>query len=296
MNLERAMKVLDLSDSELETPDILKRKYRAKILQYHPDKNRDPDAADRFREVQEAYSLLLRETDDDANKDDLNTKSYDDLMSEFLSAFFDKDCAYGAAPFISKICKILFRRINTEYLCRLNRPLLTILHRIMTNYRSAFHLPDGLFESMEEVLMKTVEEYVVLNPTLEDLLSEENIYKLKYEDKTFLVPLWHHDMTFNLGSRELMVKCFPVLPDNMELDECNVLTVQLEYSVEEVWNREVEVMIGGRTFKFDGRQLRMIAESQQIVLKGCGVPYNNTSDILDCGTRQNIVLEIGVWL
>lgn len=298
MNLERAMKILDLSDSESENREILKRKYRAKILQYHPDKNRDPDAADRFREVQAAYSLLLVESDGDSdeNEDNLNTKSYDDIMSEFLSAFFDKDYAYGAVPFISKICTIVFKRIDTEYLRRLNRPLLTLLHRIMTNYRSAFHLPDGVFETVEEVLMKNVEEYIVLNPTLEDLLSEENIYKLKYEDKTFLVPLWQHEMAFNLGSRELMVKCYPVLPDNMELDECNALTVKLEYSVEEVWNRDVEVCIGGRMFKFDGRQLRMIAESQQIILRGCGVPYNNTSDILDCGTRQDIILEIGVWL
>jgi hypothetical protein len=149
---------------------------------------------------------------------------------------------------------------------------------------------------VEEALMKNSEEYIALNPTLEDLFSEENIYKLKYEDKTFLVPLWQHDMTFNLGSRDLTVKCFPVLPDNMELDECNVLTVQLEYSVEEVWNREVEISFGGKPFRFDGRQLRMTAESQQIVLKGCGVPYNNTSDIFDCGTRQDIILDIGVGL
>ena len=36
----------------------IKRAYRKLAAQYHPDKNPSPDAAVRFREVQEAYEVL----------------------------------------------------------------------------------------------------------------------------------------------------------------------------------------------------------------------------------------------
>jgi curved DNA-binding protein CbpA len=41
-----------------ETAELIKAAYRKKAAQYHPDKNPSPDAAARFREVQEAYEAL----------------------------------------------------------------------------------------------------------------------------------------------------------------------------------------------------------------------------------------------
>jgi DnaJ-class molecular chaperone len=38
--------------------DLIKAAYRKKATQFHPDKNPSPDAAARFREVQEAYEVL----------------------------------------------------------------------------------------------------------------------------------------------------------------------------------------------------------------------------------------------
>ena len=100
MNPRRAKEILGISeDDDAET---VKRKYRAKILQFHPDKNKDPDAAERFREVHAAYSLL-KDSDGDLEED--YTKSYDDLMSEFLSAMFD---ARPTGGFAAKIIKIVF--------------------------------------------------------------------------------------------------------------------------------------------------------------------------------------------
>jgi len=40
------------------TAEIIKAAYRRKAAQFHPDRNPEPDAAAKFRAVQEAYEVL----------------------------------------------------------------------------------------------------------------------------------------------------------------------------------------------------------------------------------------------
>ena len=54
--------------SDAKLADI-KKAFRQKASQFHPDRNSDPDAPARFREVQEAYDVL---------SDDDKRKAYDD--------------------------------------------------------------------------------------------------------------------------------------------------------------------------------------------------------------------------
>lgn len=56
------------------TTEIIKTAYRKKAAQFHPDRNPEPDAAAKFRAVQQAYETL---TDGDRRKayDDTRRKS-----------------------------------------------------------------------------------------------------------------------------------------------------------------------------------------------------------------------------
>lgn len=40
------------------TQEQIKQAYRQLALQYHPDRNRAPDATERFKEIAEAYAVL----------------------------------------------------------------------------------------------------------------------------------------------------------------------------------------------------------------------------------------------
>ena len=64
-----------LGVSPAAAADLIKAAYRKKAAQYHPDKNPSPDAAARFREVQEAYDVLF-----DAER----RKAYDDYRQRSL--------------------------------------------------------------------------------------------------------------------------------------------------------------------------------------------------------------------
>ena len=295
MNHKRALEILGMTEENCDDHQGIKNAYRERILQYHPDKNRSTEAAERFCEIREAYAYFQKDQPDYADEE-----SYADVMKAFLSRVLEEEYAELAAPFLKKIVDNVFRRIIRyvednganllEYLRKINRPTLKAIYSLMLKYKRAFHLPDGLFEKVVDILQE--DECIVLNPTLEDIMAEENIYKLKQGDHTYLVPLWHHEMTFDAGGRDLVVKCFPVLPENMELDEWNVLTVWLEYDVSDVWNRMVFITVGGQEFAFDGSRLRLTEDEQVIVLERCGVIYNNVREVFQSGNRQNIVLRI----
>ncbi|WP_265949101.1 DnaJ domain-containing protein [Dechloromonas sp. A34] len=57
------------------TTEIIKTAYRKKAAQFHPDRNPEPDAAAKFRAVQEAYEVLA---------DSERRKVYDDTRRTSL--------------------------------------------------------------------------------------------------------------------------------------------------------------------------------------------------------------------
>lgn len=278
--------------------DDIKKAYRSKILQFHPDKNKSPDAAEKFLEIQEAYNYL--KLNDSVSEDgEVNDESYPDILKTFLSSVFREE----TTPIIAKIIEIIGKKICLivehnvdhiiDYLRTINRDTLKIIYGVLLKYRTVLHLSSELIERINE-LLKMEEECIVLNPGLEDLLSDENVYILKREDRSYLVPLWHHEMTFDHSGNTFNVRCFPILPENMELDECNNLTVYLQYHSSELWDREVVVEIGSRPFVIHGNILRLTSKPQRIEYFDCGVPYNNSEDVLDASKKQSVVFVITV--
>jgi hypothetical protein len=316
MNLKQALNILGLREDASD--DDIKKAYRSKILQFHPDKNKSPDAADKFLEIQSAYKHL-KLTDSVSEDGEVNYESYPDILKIFLSTVFREE----TAPLITKIIDLICKKIClivehnvdhiVDYLRTINRDTLKIVYGVLLKYRTTLHLSSELIERINR-LLKT-EECIILNPGLDDLLSDENVYILKRDDKAYLVPLWHHEMTFdhsgnafdeNSGrkgfagvstkeeSMSFNVRCFPVLPENMELDECNNLTVYLQYDSSELWDREVVVEIGSRPFVIYGNTLRLTGEQQRIEYFDCGVPYNNSEDVLDDSKKQSVVFVVTV--
>jgi molecular chaperone DnaJ len=56
MNLQEAYRTLELNDGASE--DEAKKKFKELSFKYHPDRNKDADAIDKFKKINEAYSYI----------------------------------------------------------------------------------------------------------------------------------------------------------------------------------------------------------------------------------------------
>ena len=297
MNLKRALAILELREEEA-TENAIRKAYRSKILQFHPDKNKSPDAPNKFLEIQSAYKFL--QVPHNMQEDDSVDKSYNDILKTFLATIFQEE----TTPLISKIVELICKKIclivehNVEhildYLRTINHDTLRIIYNVLLKYRSTLHLSSELIERIDELLHK--KECIILNPSLDDLLSEENVYILKRDDHSYLVPLWQHEMVFDHSGTAFTVKCFPILPDNMELDEWNNLTVTLQYNYREVWDTDIAVQIGSKQFLIQGHKLKLTSTPQLIEYFDCGVPYNHSDNILDTAKKQSVIFIITICI
>ncbi len=132
---------------------------------------------------------------------------------------------------------------------------------------------------------------IFLNPLLEDLLAD-NLYRLNWKGESLIVPMWHHETSFDVCSGTLDVVCSPVLPPNVELDEDNTLVVTAEYYASSLLGQiETTIEVGQKRLYLNVSELRMVRE-QWVVFEGQGVAAMNVDDVYDVSVRRPIKVRV----
>lgn len=282
MNRDRARELLGLKPSEATDIDTIKRQYRIKALLYHPDKNRSENAAGQFRDIHEAYKFLSNSVDGGGNK------TYKELLSDFLkSDTAENELFQMLLNRISQACE----EKTLKFIKTLDQKILANLYKLVVLYADILHISDDFMREIESLIKK--DECIVLTPKLSDIMND-NLYKLTIDGELYLVPLWHHKLTYDNSGSDLYVLCKPILPNGISIDDDNNITVDLCYRLNELFEKERhEFLVGDLMFSFDRDELRM-REHNVIVMKNVGLAKINAIDLYNVSMRSDIHLNIQI--
>ena len=307
MTKERAYRLLDIH-SDMATLDEIKTQYKIYALKYHPDKNKDSDATERFQQIREAYEYLTKyHSNIDSVPSDYGGSSsdygfptdYKTMIGSFLSSVFFQQTD-TETDIKTELCRLVVSKIlglcekrALEYIEKIDRTTLGKIYVILEKYRDAFHISDTVMERILEILSKKT-ECVLLNPFLDDLM-DDNLYKITENGKTFIVPLWHHELVYDNSGEDFVVRCCPVLPEHMEMDEDNNIYVYLTYSLSELWVKDtITVPFGKTTLECKTNQLYISNQPQTIRLRNRGISHIHPTNMFDNSVRKDVLLVIQI--
>jgi DnaJ-class molecular chaperone len=317
MNYKNAIKILDfdIEKDELNI-DTIKKKYRMLALLYHPDKNKSEEALEKFHSIQNAYEFFMKNyntfDNDIDNDNDIETEyfynskntSYTDLLHMFLKSIIEEG-GFGSntSDVQSKIYQNIFCKISklcedktVELLKNIDKNLLLKIYDFLFKYQKILFVNDTLLLKVREIIDEKIknDECIILNPILEDLF-DHNIYKLQFQDRIMLIPLWHHELIYDISGADLYVRCYPILTDNISIDSNNNIIIDMKYDIRELLSKEeIKIDLGKHQFCFNVEDLHVLSQ-QTAILKGVGIPIINSKDIYSVNERSNLILNIQLF-
>ena len=188
MDFEIAVNILELKGTF--TKNDLKKAYRKKCLQYHPDKN--PYGEEVFKLVNEANQFLNKYLNEkEGLKDDSNIElSYDNYLFEYLDTLTNKyNLNSGSVKTslfnIVKECQ----KMSLQVFKKLEYEKMVDIYEFILKFNTLFHLSSDLLKDMKEIINEksSTSNIIVLHPTINDVLND-NIFKLEHNEDTFYIP------------------------------------------------------------------------------------------------------------
>jgi len=294
MNYEKACNILNIIDDENINSDIIKKKYRILALKYHPDKNKSDEASNKFIEIQESYEYLLEYyhyTDNEKNQ------NYYHILQNFLHNLFPEQSHSTLIFYIFEKILSNCEKHALKTLDNLDINVLLQLYNIITTYKDSLHINDDFMNQISSIIKNKQinQEIIILNPTINDLF-ENNLYKLQQEDKTHIIPLWHHELVYETDKHDITVKCIPILPNHISLDNNNNILINLSYNIKDIWGQDsIYFYIDNYEFSFNKNQLKL-QPNQTIKLYNQGISKINTNNVFNVSKKSNIYANITLKL
>jgi len=295
MDFKKAICILDLGDTFTEKE--LRKAYYKKAILWHPDKNRgdgEETAKDKFQNLGEAYAFLQKHKK-------ITIENVPTTLREIIErclSFLKTENKWEDIFLQTTIRTLLlnYKKIPIKIFEALTKEKSLEIYDFLFKHKDIFSISDEWLERMKEIIKKKMVSdcIIVLNPTIDNML-DDTIYKLTLENKTFYVPLWHHELCYDASGKDIIVNCIPELEDHIILDDNNNLYVTIKSSITEILNREkLVVTLGAKVFEIPSSELK-IKKQQYYMIYNKGVLKVDTNDMYNTSCRGDIHLRINLY-
>ena len=277
--MNKALDIMNLNYLDLNnmTNIQLKKIYHKQALIFHPDKG---GSCEKFKELQEAFeylSILI----------DLNSYEKNDDFENIK----DKNI-------IEKIQKYIMKYINNlsfNYLNECNTSQLNTIELILNFYKNK--IPENIYNKIANILnSKNNSKDLILTPSLDDLFDDK-IFRLNYENEIFNVPLWHSELYYDTkNNKEICIKCIPILPESIEIDNNNNIHIHLLKNKDEIFiNQYCNMQLTEKiNFKIHSHEINFMP-IQTIILKNNGISKISNANIYDNKVKSDIIITLQLY-
>ena len=297
MDLQEALHIFEIENVSNLSQESLKKRYHKLALQNHPDKNGNTqESTQHFQRIQCAYEVLKREISfinncNERGDEDINLNSG---YTAILHLFIDGILKGKYNEFLSNIVKDIVsgcKEISLKLFEDMNKEQSLAVYNFLVKYKTLLRLTDEILEKVREILLNKFKDMqiYVLNPSINDLF-QNNVYKLEIDNKLYFVPLWHSEMYFD---SDIIVKCNPELPENVEIDEDNnlVITERIPITFSLLNEKTRTIKVGNNSFELPLDQL-FLRPVQTHVLRKKGISKILDADIYNIDEKADIIIKI----
>ena len=309
MNYTEACANLDICATDDIDIQIIKRKYKIKALIYHPDKNKSSDASAKFIQIRESYEYLMKHKGfiDELKFENAHNaadqchptttmKSYSDLLKSFIFTLSSGDMNSSIFHTILQNISSMCENKAIDFCEKLDKNILIKVYEILFKHKHIFHISSEFLNNISSIIKtKTInDECIILNPSLSDLYSN-NLYKLVVNSQTYIIPLWHHELVYDNSGNEIIVKCYPIMPENMEIDIHNNIHIYVKYPIQALLETDV-IYVQCHTFSLPiHTSMLNIKKSQQVIFAKQGVSKLNMNNIYDITNLSDVIITIDTY-
>jgi hypothetical protein len=320
MNIQKALDELDISLDNIELTKInheyIKKKYHKLALKWHPDKNFEKNAKEKFQKISESYDYLSNElyilnsdTEMSNTSDDFvssyyskEPKIYIDILSNFISSLLEGSYSEVLTNIIKEI-SLGYETITLTYLRKqfekLDKQRSIELYKLLYKYKDILYISDDTLDFVSLIIKEKYknDRVFILKPTLKDII-ENNIYKLYVDDLLYIVPLWHSELYFDApDGSEIIVLCEPKLPSNISIDENNNIYyekfIKIESELSDLIknNKCVSINFEEKCFSIPLNKL-YIKEEQLYRFKSQGIAQISENEIYKVSNKSDMIVKI----
>ncbi len=270
----------------------LKKQYRIMALKNHPDKHHNDSKyyTELFKEIGQSYEFLSNFLDDNNESCEINN-NYNDLFVTFISSFFTNN--YSDVQDILKIIINDCQNLSIKLFEDMDKEKAIQIFEFINKYQYILYISSTTVDQIKHIVNAKIvnDNIIILNPWLEDLIND-NIYILNFEDQTYYVPLWHHEVYYKHNGNDLIIKCILDLPENISLDNDNNIIIDINYNVNFLLKEEyIYYQLGKEHLSIPIKELK-IKNKQLYIFKQKGISLINNNNIYDNSNKSDIIFII----